>query len=71
MCAAFYAAVTTPALALVAERGLSERGGFAASLAAVSEMPNWRIETVSGSHHSHMEEGARHIAEHVTAFIPE
>ena len=71
MCAAFYAAMTTPTLALVAQRGLGERGGFEASLAAVSEMTNWRVETVPGSHHTHMEEGARHIAEHVTAFIDE
>ena len=71
MCAAFYAAMATPTLALVAQRGLGERGGFEASLAAVSEMTNWRVETVPGSHHTHMEEGARHIAEHVTAFIDE
>lgn len=71
MCAAFYGAMTTPTLALVAQRGLGERGGFEASLAAVSEMTNWRVETVPGSHHTHMEEGARHIAEHVTAFIDE
>ena len=71
MCAAFYAAMTTPTLALIAQRGLGERGGFEASLAAVSEMTNWRVETVPGSHHTHMEEGARHIAEHVTAFIDE
>jgi len=71
MCAAFYAAMTTPTLALVAQRGLGERGGFEASLAAVSEMTNWRVETVLGSHHTHMEEGARHIAELVTAFIDE
>ena len=37
----------------------------------LSEMTNWRVETVPGSHHTHMEEGARHIAELVTAFIDE
>lgn len=69
MCSAFYAAMKKPTLALVAEQGLRVRGGLEASLAAVSEMPNCLVETVSGSHHTHMEEGAQHIAEQVAAFI--
>ena len=69
MCSAFYAAMTKPTLALVAEEGLRLRGGLEASLAAVSEMPNCRVETVPGSHHTHMEEGAQHIAEHIDGFI--
>ena len=71
MCSTFYAAMAKPALALVAEEGLRVRGGLEASLAAVSEMPNCRVETVPGSHHTHMEEGAQHIAEHIAAFIAE
>ena len=71
MCSTFYAAMAKPALALVAEEGLRVRGGLEASLAAVSEMPNCRVETVPGSHHTHMEEGAQHIAEHIAAFIGE
>ena len=71
MCSTFYAAMAKPALALVAEDGLRVRGGLEASLAAVSEMPNCRVETVPGSHHTHMEEGAQHIAEHIAAFIGE
>ena len=69
MCSAFYAAMTKPTLALVAEQGLRMRGGMEASLATVSEMPNCHIETVSGSHHTHMEEGAQQIAKHLAAFI--
>jgi hypothetical protein len=45
------------------------RGGLEASLAAVSEMSNCRVETVLGSHHTHMEEGAQHIAERLADFI--
>ena len=71
MCSTFYAAMAKPALALVAEEGLRVRGGLEASLAAVSEMPNCRVETVPGSHHTHMEESAQHIAEHIAAFIGE
>ena len=71
MCSTFYAAMAKPALALVAEEGLRVRGGLEASLAAVSEMPNCRVETVPGSHHTHMEEGAQHIAENIAAFIGE
>ena len=69
MCSAFYAAMTQPTLALVAEQGLRTRGGLEASLAAVSEMPNCRVETVPGSHHTHMEEGAQPIAERLVDFI--
>ena len=69
MCSAFYAAMTQPTLALVAEQGLRMRGGLEASLAAVSEMSNCRVETVLGSHHTHMEEGAQHIAERLADFI--
>ena len=71
MCCAFYAAMTKPTLALVAEKGLRVRGGLEASLAAVSEIPNCRVEQVPGSHHTHMEEGAQHIAERIAAFIGE
>ena len=71
MCSAFYAAMTKPTLALVAEKGLRIRGGLEASLAAVSEIPNCRVEQVSGSHHTHMEEGAQQIAERISAFIGE
>jgi len=69
MCSAFYAAMTKPTLALVAEEGLRLRGGMEASLAAISEIANCRVVTVPGSHHTHMEEGAQHIAEHVATFI--
>lgn len=69
MCSAFYAAMSTPTLALVAEQGLRVKGGMEASLAAVSEMPNCRVETVPGSHHTHMEEGAQLVSEQVAAFI--
>ena len=69
MCSAFYAAMTQPTLALVAEQGLRVRGGLEASLAAVSEIPNCRVETVPGSHHTHMEEGAQPIAERLVDFI--
>jgi len=71
MCSAFYAAMTKPTLALVAEEGLRLRGGLEASLAAVSEIANCRVVTVPGSHHTHMEEGAQPIAEHIAAFIGE
>ena len=71
MCSAFYAAMTKPTLALVAEEGLRVKGGLRASLAAVSDMPNCRVETVPGSHHSHMEDGAQHIAEQIAVFIGE
>jgi pimeloyl-ACP methyl ester carboxylesterase len=71
MCSAFYAAMTKPTLSLVAEKGLRVREGLEASLAAVSEMPNCRVERVPGSHHTHMEEGAQHIAERIAAFIGE
>ena len=71
MCCAFYAAMTKPTLALVAEKGLRVRGGLEASLAAVSEIPNCRVEQVPGSHHTHMEEGAQHIAKRIAAFIGE
>ena len=71
MCCAFYAALTKPTLALVAENGLRVRGGLEASLAAVSEIPNCRVEQVPGSHHTHMEEGAQQIAERISAFIGE
>ena len=71
MCSAFYAAMTKPTLALVAAKGLRVRGGLEASLAAVSEMPNCRVEQVPGSHHTHMEEGAQHIAERIASFIGE
>ena len=69
MCSAFYAAMTQPTLALVAEQGLRERGGLESSLAAVSEIPNCRVETVPGSHHTHMEEGAQLIAERLADFM--
>ena len=69
MCSAFYAAMTKPTLALVADHGLRVRGGLEASLAAVSEMPNCCVETVPGSHHTHMEEAAQHVAERVEDFI--
>ena len=69
MCSAFYASMTKPTLALVAEAGLRVRGGLEASLAAVSEIANCRVVTVPGSHHTHMEESAQHIAEHIAAFI--
>ena len=69
MCSAFYSAMTKPTLALVAEEGLRVRGGLEASLAAVSEIANCRVVTVPGSHHTHMEEGAQRIAEHIAAFI--
>ena len=71
MCSAFYSAMTKPTLALVAKEGLRVRGELEASLAAVAEMPNCRVETVPGSHHTHMEEGAQHIAEQIAAFIGE
>jgi len=71
MCRAFYAAMTKPTLALVAEKGLRVRGGLEASLAAVAEIPNCRVEQVPGSHHTHMEEGAQQIAERISAFIGE
>jgi pimeloyl-ACP methyl ester carboxylesterase len=54
---------------LVAEQGLRVRGGLEASLAAVSEIPNCRVETVPGSHHTHMEEGAQLIAERLADFM--
>ena len=69
MCSAFYAAMTTPTLALVAEEGLRMRGALEASLAAVSDMPNCRVETVPGSHHTHMEESAQQIAQRIAAFV--
>ena len=69
MCSAFYAAMTQPALALVAEQGLRIRGGLEASLSAISEMPNCRVETVPGSHHTHMEGGAQQVAERLADFI--
>ena len=69
MCSAFYSAVTKPTLALVAEEGLRLRSGLEASLAAVSEIANCRVTTVPGSHHTHMEEGARQIAEQIATFI--
>ena len=69
MCSAFYSAMTKPTLALVAEKGLRLTGGLEASLAAVSEIANCRVVTVPGSHHTHMEEGAQRIAEHIAAFI--
>jgi pimeloyl-ACP methyl ester carboxylesterase len=69
MCTAFYAAMTQPTLALVAEQGLRVRGGLEASLAAISEISNCRVETVAGSHHAHMEEGAQPIAERLADFI--
>ena len=71
MCSAFYAAMTKPTLALVAEEGLRLRGGLEASLAAVSEIANCRVVTVPGSHHTHMEEGAQPMAEHIAAFVGE
>ncbi len=69
MCSAFYSAMTKPTLALVAEEGLRVRGGLEPSLAAVSELANCRVVTVPGPHHTHMEEGAQRIAEHIAAFI--
>ena len=68
MCSAFYAAMTKPTLALVAEEGLRVRGGLEASLTAVSEITSCRVVTVPGSHHTHMEESAQHNADQIAAF---
>ena len=69
MCAAFYEALTINTLALVAEEGLRTRDGLKESLGAVEGISSCTVETVPGSHHTHMEEGASYIAERVAAFV--
>jgi len=69
MCAAFYEALTINTLALVAEDGLRKRDGLKESLEAVEGIPSCTVETVPGSHHTHMEEGAPYVAERVAAFV--
>ena len=69
MCSAFYSAISIPTLSLVAEGGLSMRVGLEESLAGVLQISDCRVETVPGSHHTHMEESAEQIANDITAFI--
>ena len=69
MCAAFYEALTINTLALVAEDGLRTRDGLKESLEAVKAISSCAVETVPGSHHTHMEEGASYVAERVAAFV--
>ena len=69
MCAAFYEALTINTLALVAEEGLRTRDGLKESLGAVEGISSCTVETVPGSHHTHMEEGASYVAERVAAFV--
>ena len=69
MCSAFYAALTVPTLALIAEKGLKARPGLADAFESVSEIPDCVVESVPGGHHTHMEEGAQWIAECITRFI--
>ena len=58
MCAAFYAALNTPTLTLMAEQGLRQKGELESAIQALSGIPDCDLRTVPGSHHAHMEEGA-------------
>ncbi len=69
MCSAFYDAVTAPTLALIAENGLRVRAGLGAALATVAEIAQCKVIPVPGSHHTHMEEGATAIADHMRSFM--
>jgi len=69
MCSAFYAAVTAPTLALVAEDGLRVRTGLDAALATVAEIAQCTVIPVPGSHHTHMEKGATAIADYMRSFL--
>ena len=71
MCSAFYGAVATPTLALIAESGLRVRDGLESALATVTEIAQCTVMHVPGSHHTHMEEGAAAIADHVRSFLAE
>ena len=59
MCAAFYAALNTPTLTLMAEQGLRQKGELESAIQALSGIPDCDLRTVPGSHHTHMEEGLR------------
>ena len=69
MCSAFYGAVTAPTLALIAENGLRVRAGLDSALATVTEIAQCTVARVPGSHHTHMEEGAAEIADHIRSFL--
>ena len=69
MCSAFYAAVTAPTLALIAEKGLRVRAGLEEALATVGEISCCTVRQVPGSHHTHMEEGVTLIAEQIGEFL--
>jgi pimeloyl-ACP methyl ester carboxylesterase len=69
MCAAFYAALNTPTLTLMAEQGLRQQGELESAIQALSGIPECDLRTVPGSHHAHMEEGAEAIAGHIVNFI--
>ena len=69
MCSAFYAAVTAPTLALIAEKGLRVRAGLEEALATVGEISRCTVRQVPGTHHTHMEEGATLISEQIGAFL--
>ena len=69
MCAAFYAALNTPTLTLMAEQGLRQKGELESAIQALSGIPEGDLRIVPGSHHAHMEEGAEAIAAHIINFI--
>lgn len=69
MCVAFYAALNTPTLTLMAEQGLRQKGELESAMQALSAIPECDLRTVPGSHHTHMEEGAEAIAGHIASFI--
>ena len=69
MCAAFYAALNTPTLTLMAEQGLRQQGELESAIQALSGIPDCDLRIVPGSHHAHMEEGAEAIAGHIVNFI--
>jgi hypothetical protein len=69
MCSAFYAAVTAPTLALIAEKGLRERVGLEEALVTVGEISRCTVRQVPGSHHTHMEEGVALIADQIGEFL--
>jgi pimeloyl-ACP methyl ester carboxylesterase len=69
MVAAFYASLSVKTLVLVAEEGLRLRTGLEASLQAISQLPECRVQRVPGKHHTHMEGGAEIIATEVVLFL--
>jgi pimeloyl-ACP methyl ester carboxylesterase len=69
MCDAFYSALAAQTLAIVAESGSQTRGSLKPGIAALERLANAIVRVVPGGHHTHMEEGAQSVAEHINRFL--